>query len=161
MGLSFWAMWYKALIAFILNSGGFLSAAERAQSRDFHLIHVCIQTRTHSEESDCRSYPARCWWCPATRRPPCRHTGPHPWPGSPREPSWQRTHSRRQRYRRLKSLSYCSVSRLHHYRFLPLHPFSQAESTVWHNTGGTQGGNMGAVSWWSNVESRQWNFIYS
>lgn len=25
-GLSFWAMWYKALIAFMLNKGGFLSA---------------------------------------------------------------------------------------------------------------------------------------
>lgn len=27
-GLSFWAMWYKALIAFMLNRGGFLSAGE-------------------------------------------------------------------------------------------------------------------------------------
>ena len=25
-GLSFWAMWYNALMAFMLNSGGFLSA---------------------------------------------------------------------------------------------------------------------------------------
>lgn len=29
MGLSFCAIWYKALIAFILNSGGFLSATDR------------------------------------------------------------------------------------------------------------------------------------
>ena len=29
MGLSFCAMWYKALIAFILNRGGFLSAKGR------------------------------------------------------------------------------------------------------------------------------------
>lgn len=27
-GLSFWAMWYKALIAFMLNKGGFLSAVK-------------------------------------------------------------------------------------------------------------------------------------
>lgn len=28
VGDSFWAMWYKALIAFILNKGGFLSAVK-------------------------------------------------------------------------------------------------------------------------------------
>jgi len=29
VGLSFCAIWYKALIAFMLNSGGFLSAINR------------------------------------------------------------------------------------------------------------------------------------
>lgn len=33
-GLSFCAIWYKALIAFILNKGGFLSAVERQTKRD-------------------------------------------------------------------------------------------------------------------------------
>lgn len=32
-GLSFWAMWYKALIAFILNRGGFRSASRTEPER--------------------------------------------------------------------------------------------------------------------------------
>lgn len=32
-GLSFCAMWYKALIAFILNKGGFLSARQRDKQK--------------------------------------------------------------------------------------------------------------------------------
>ena len=31
-GLSFWAMWYRALMAFMLNRGGFLSATQNTHT---------------------------------------------------------------------------------------------------------------------------------
>ena len=46
MGLSFWAMWYKALIAFMLNSGGFLSAVGRTQSQQLLVCYKFIVTQT-------------------------------------------------------------------------------------------------------------------
>lgn len=36
VGLSFCAMWYKALIAFMLNKGGFLSAEREGKQSAFH-----------------------------------------------------------------------------------------------------------------------------
>lgn len=33
VGESFWAMWYKALIAFMLNKGGFLSAGKKKKKK--------------------------------------------------------------------------------------------------------------------------------
>lgn len=109
-GESFWAMWYKALIAFMLKRGGLRSAGEtgRHVSKSLHLpsenppvpslptpsralgfskLLRARKLRTHTSLLAFFTYQAQCTWCQVTRRPLCHHTVPRPWPGSPQEPS--------------------------------------------------------------------------
>lgn len=93
VGESFCAMWYKALMAFMLNRGG-LRSAERKKMEESEIhgkewtCYFFLLSCAINPVFDEHAHPVQYRWSPGTRCPLFPRTVPRPWLGSLLGPSW-------------------------------------------------------------------------